>query len=104
MRQPEDSTAGPDPFFAELLKAEGGKFEAFDPAGPGDGQAPDLMPLLAPLLKIETEALAIAREEMRKDGLLPSVPAGMKITLELAIQVSRYLRGRLGLSLDPEVP
>lgn len=108
MEQPEDSTGPLDAFFAELLKAEGGRFEealkeglAQRVAGAG-GEAVDLLPVLAPLLSIETEALGLACREMRADGLHPTVPAGLKLTLEMALPISRYLRGRLGISPDPE--
>lgn len=69
---------------------------------PQDILANDPVPLLNLLVRIEVEALDIAREEMRKDGFLLSLPAGLNLTFNLARPISRYLRGRLGISLDPE--
>lgn len=68
------------------------RIQAGAAAAPPDGSA-----LLGLLVQIEVEALTIAREEMRRDGLLPTLPSGQKMCFEIARAFSDYLRQRLGM-------
>lgn len=60
--------------------------------------------LLGLLVDIEAVALDIAREEMRRDGMIPTMTAGRVLWFDTAKAISHYLRGRIGLPLDPSEP
>jgi hypothetical protein len=106
--RPSPATEAPIPALWQRIEERlGAKIEAALAGAqrevtPADIMANDPVPLLNLLVRIEMDALNVAREEMRLDGIHPSVPAGLQMTLDLAKPISRYLRGRLGIALDPE--
>lgn len=53
--------------------------------------------LLRVLLDLELAALEMARDEMRRDGMIPSMTAGRMIWFDTAKAISGYLRERIGL-------
>lgn len=57
--------------------------------------------LLSLILELEVSSLNLAREEMRRDGLIPTMHSGQRMWFDIAKAVSHYLRGRIGLPLDP---
>lgn len=111
-REESNSDAAPDPA-AEPLPGEWAKLEqrllTRMEAGLGvlvakAANPPCAGPPQALELEVETRCLEMARIEMRASDFIPLTPGGLGIWLPLATALSHYMRGRLGLPLDPEKP